>query len=581
MSLVEVRISNLAVFDEAVVTLGEGFTALTGETGSGKSVWVTAVRLALGERAEGDPVRAGAAAARVTAVFDEAPAALLQRLAEVGLPDDELVTLSREVSRSGRGSCRVNGGLVSLAVLREVGEALAEVTLQGASHRLLQRGRQRDLLDLAAGAAELRDEVRVAVAAWRSAEGSLDELRRRQAAGVVELEAARGVVADLRSLDLRPGEDDQLAGERLLLRNAHTLAAAATTLRAATGGDDDSPGAADVLAGALEPLAGVEGVDPALDTLAAETTDLVDRLRDLGAAARRHAESIVVDEVRLAQVEERLDLLARVRRRHGSVEQALETLATAEDLLAAGTEGGPRLAAAEAAVTASRDHAGELAARLSERRHQAGRRLQEAVEAALHRLELPHARLLVAFERRADPGGVEVDGATVRCGPTGIDEVELRLATNRGAPPAPLDAGPSGGELSRLVLALSACIAETGSPLLLLDEVDTGIGGETAARVGDLLAATGRRRQVVAVTHRAEIASRADRQLVVRKSETARGTVAAVAEADGEDRLEEIARLMSGRVTGAALRRAVELRGEAVQSAGRPGGQRRPRVARR
>jgi len=191
LSLVEVRIRDLAVFDEALVPFDGGFTALTGETGAGKSVCITALRLALGGRVDGDPVRAGADVARVSAVFDELPAALRLRLTALGVPADELVTLSREISRAGRGSCRVNGALVSQAVLREVGEGLAEVTLQGASQRLLQRGRQRDLLDVAAAAAVLRDDVRQAVAGWRAAQGALDEARRRQAAGASEVEAAR------------------------------------------------------------------------------------------------------------------------------------------------------------------------------------------------------------------------------------------------------------------------------------------------------------------------------------------------------------------------------------------------------
>jgi DNA repair protein RecN (Recombination protein N) len=207
-----------------------------------------------------------------------------------------------------------------------------------------------------------------------------------------------------------------------------------------------------------------------------------------------------------------------------------------------------------------------VAAELSERRRLAAKRLEREVESALHLLELPHARFRVTIERRADPAGVEIGGALLHCGPAGIDDVQFRLATNRGSSPAPLDEGPSGGELSRLVLALAACITETGSPLLVLDEVDAGIGGETAARVGDLLAAAGRQRQVVAVTHRAEIASRADGHLVVRKEDMPRGSVAHVEAVDGEHRLEEIARLMSGRVTDAALARAVELRGEAVET---------------
>jgi DNA repair protein RecN (Recombination protein N) len=579
LSLVEVRIRDLAVFDEAFVPFDGGFTALTGETGAGKSVCITALRLALGGRVDGDPVRAGADVARVSAVFDELPAALRLRLTGLGVPADELVTLSREISRAGRGSCRVNGALVSQAVLREVGEGLAEVTLQGASQRLLQRARQRDLLDVAAAAVVLRDDVRQAVAAWRASQLALDEARRRQAAGASEVEAARRLSSDLGVLNLVAGEDDHLAAERLRLRNAAALMSAASALRRAVAGDDETPAAADLLAAALETATPLAGVDPGLDAIAKEAAELLERLRELGASARAHADAVGLDEGRLAEVEERLDVLARVRRRHGSIEQALEALEAASDLLATGHDGGARLAAADAATEVARQRAGELAVRLSERRRAAARRLEGEVGQALHLLELPHARFRVAIERRADPTGVDAGGALVHCGPAGIDDVQFRLATNRGTSLAPLDEGPSGGELSRLVLALSACVTETGSPLLVLDEVDSGIGGETAARVGDLLAATGRLRQVLAVTHRAEIASRAAGHLVVRKRDTPAGIVARIEPAHGERRLEEIARLMSGRVTQAAVARAVELRGEAVKTSA-PRAPRRPRTPR-
>ncbi|MDQ6846243.1 MAG: hypothetical protein M3019_01460 [Candidatus Dormibacteraeota bacterium] len=583
MSLVEVRIHGLAVFDEALVPVGPGFTALTGETGSGKSVCITALRLALGDRVDGDSIRLDRDTARVSVVFDDIPAALRHRLGELGISADELTTLSREVSRAGRGSCRVNGALVSQAVLRELGEMLAEVTLQGASHRLLQRSRQRDLLDLAAGAGALRDELRHAVGEWRAAEATLAEVRRRQASGAAEVDTARHLVEELGSLEMIPGEDEHLAAERLRLRNASALTAAATALRRGASGDDEAPGAADLLAAAVDEATALSGVDPALDGLAGDAIELLDGLRELGSAARAHADAIGLDEGRLLEVEERLDVLARVRRRHGTVEAALEAIAAARELLAGGVDSGSRLAAAESLVSTTRARAGEMAVRLSERRRQAARRLEREVDAALHLLELPHARLWVVLEQRADPNGVEVGGAFVHCGPAGIDEVELRLATNRGATPAPLDQGPSGGELSRLVLALSACVTETGSPLLVLDEVDTGIGGETAARVGDLLAATGAHRQVIAVTHRAEIASRASWHLVVRKRDGDTGVVATVAPTDSEDRVAEIARLMSGRVTDAALARAVELRGEAVETIASRRGSRlgRARTARR
>ncbi|MHB8718113.1 MAG: DNA repair protein RecN [Candidatus Dormibacteria bacterium] len=583
MSLVELRIRNVAVFRDATVPVGGGFVALTGETGSGKSVCLGALRLALGGRVEGDPLSPGADTATVTAVFDEVPAEVASRLAGLGVPADaELLSLTRELSRGGRGSSRINGALVSASVLREVGEALAEITVQGASQRLLQHARQRDILDVAAGAGPQREAVRAAVTRWREAAAALEEGRRLRAAGASELEAARQTVADLEPLRLVSGEDDDLAAERLRLRHAAALVAAATALHDAAVGGEHAEGAADLLAAAAAATAAVVGVDPGLDALAADAARLAEEVRDLGASARRAAGAVSLDEGRLAEVEERLDCLARVRRRHGSIEAALAALHGAKAVLDAQAGGADGLEAVAAALTQARRDATAAALALSAQRRDGARRLEAEVVAALAQLDLPHARFSIALERRADPDGVEVEGATVACGPAGLDEVVFRLSTNRDAAPAPLDEGPSGGELSRLVLALAACVSETGSPLLVLDVVDTGVGGETAARVGDLLAQTGRRRQVLAVTHRAEIASRASTHLLVSKRDAAAGTTATVGVVEDDARLEEIARLMSGRVTGAALARAGELRGEAAASAARPrrpaaGTARRPR----
>ena len=185
----------------------------------------------------------------------------------------------------------------------------------------------------------------------------------------------------------------------------------------------------------------LSGVDPTLDSLAGEAADLLDRLRELGASARSHADAIGLDEGRLLEVEERLDVLARVRRRHGSIEEALEAIEAARGLLSAGEDGGSRLAAAEGEVSVARARAGELAVQLSQRRHQAARRLERDVDAALHLLELPHARLRVVLEQRADPTGVEAGGALVHCGPAGIDEVEMRPCDQPGRGPGAARSG--------------------------------------------------------------------------------------------------------------------------------------------
>ena len=288
------------------------------------------------------------------------------------------------------------------------------------------------------------------------------------------------------------------------------------------------------------------------------------RLRELALDARRHADTVNLDANRLATVEERLDAIGRVERRFGSLESALSALERAVQVVAAADDGGHELARCGEQVAASRTQLAATAAELTRCRRAAARRVEREVTAELRRLEMPATRFRVVLTRVTDPEGIDLgDGVAMRCTAQGTDVVELRLSAARDTLPMPLDQGPSGGELSRLALALAAVVAERGAPALVLDEIDSGIGGETAARVGDVLATIGRCRQVLAVTHRAEIAARARGHLVVARSAASGPTSSTVTVAEGAERIAEIARLLSGRRTRAALARATELIAEA------------------
>jgi DNA repair protein RecN (Recombination protein N) len=560
VALRELRISNLAVIEDARLSFDDGFAVLTGETGSGKSMCVNALRAAVGGRLEPESVRAGTSGARVAAVFDNPGPRVRARRAELGIPDDDLVTLSREVPATGRATCRVDGALVSQAVLREIGDLCVEVTAQGTSHRMLRRTWQRDVLDAFSGAesSDARAGVGTAVHAWRAAETAVVAAERAANTGAMELQRARDLVEDLAPLGIRSGEDAELQAERLRLRHASRIAESALSIAEASGGDDQS--AADRLAAVIGSGADLAAVDSELGSLLEEADELVDRLRELALDARRHAAEITVDDARLTAVEERLDVLTRVVRRHGSLEAALAELDRASALVASIDGEVGAIVSLEVAAAARRLDAGVAAAALSAVRSAAARRLERAITTELRSLELPHARFRVVLSRSLDVQGVDTgDGTPVRCGPAGVDEIDFRLAPNRDSVPMPLDEGPSGGELGRLALALSAVVSEVDAPALVLDEVDTGIGGETAARVGDVLARIGRTRQVIAITHRPEIAARAASHLTITKHDRPGGPEATAAIVAGSERVREIARLMSGRTTEAALARAAEL----------------------
>jgi DNA repair protein RecN (Recombination protein N) len=571
MALVELRVRDLAVLATVQVVPGARLTVLTGETGAGKSLCITALRLALGAR---DDQSAGERGASVAAVFDEVPDAVHALLEAHGIADDELLTLSRDLPAAGRGACRVNGALVSLSTLRAIGEELVEVTAQGESHRLLRPARQRALVDAFGGREllEARTQVASAVLGWRRAETALRDALAGAEAGTAALEQARELAAELEPLRLRAGEDAELAVECRRLRHAAALSAAVSALRLASGGGDDATGAADALAAAVVAARGVAGVDAEVDALLAAGEEEAERLRDLAARARDLLEALDVDEGRLAEVEERLDVLDRVRRRQGgSIETALERLDAARSLLDAAECASDLPERCRAALAHARGDAAGAAARLSRLRAAAAARLERAVTARLRDLRLRHARFRVVLARVVDPSGLELDGEWVACGAEGIDGIEFRLATSADGVPIPLSDGVSGGELSRVALAVRSVVAaEDDCPTLVLDEVDTGLGGETAARVGEVLASVAEHRQLLVVTHRPEIAARADDHLLVSRRDAAGPSDASVAPVAGEERALEIARLMSGRTTAAAIARAVELLAEGARPARRP-----------
>ncbi|HYA01154.1 MAG TPA: hypothetical protein VEK76_12530 [Candidatus Binatia bacterium] len=551
--LLELRVRDFGLLRDARLECYAGFGALSGETGAGKSLCVAALRWALGGRVEGSAAGEGTAA---SAVFEPDPESV-RLLADLGIRADELITLSREAGASGRSSCRVNGSLVSQASLRDLGEQLADVTTQGASQRMLRRSWQRRALDAAGGeaAALARAEVAAAHHRWRATEAALVEARAASHRSAAQLAEAEALIAELEPLNLREDEEEQLAAERSRLRNAAGIARAATRLADAASADEE--GAAELLGRALVEVEALSAADRDLAELALQAASLVGTMRDLATASRRLADQVEVDPSRLDQVEERLDTIARVRRRHGSISNAIGALQGALRARDA-AQGRLDVGALESEARAARIAAATAARALSAIRREAARRLERAVEQRLGLLELPLARFRVTLGVAADADGLDLGAGSVRCDTEGVDQVEFRLATTRGGVPLPLDEGPSGGELSRLALALAASAGEA-EPLLVLDEVDTGVGGETAARVGDLLAEIGASRQVLALTHRPEIAARASWHLVVVRQEETAGPVGRVGRVQGQARVAEIARMMSGRHTAAALARAAEL----------------------
>lgn len=550
--LTSLAIRDVVLIERLDLGFGPGLTVLTGETGAGKSILLDSLGLALGARAESGLVRSGQAQASVAAAFlpsDGHPARGL--LVEQGIEAEDEVVLRRVVTADGRSRAFVNDQPVSLALLRRLGALLVEVQGQHDQVGLADPASHAALLD-AAGAL---DRARLAVGeqhrAWREAERSLATAREEIAAAQRDEDFLRHAVAELEALAPVEGEEDALAAERQRLQQGERRnEAIAEALAALTPRDRRSahPGAALRHASrALERLPAPNGeAEPALDALGRA----LDALAEAETALERLAHEGGPDPRRLEHVEERLFALRAAARKHlVPVVELPALLAALKARLAALDAGTGAVTAAERRAAETRTAYLAIAGRLTEQRRAAAEKLEKAVGRELPPLKLDRARLVVEVAARPESGW----------GPDGVDRVTFLVSTNPGQTPGALDKIASGGELSRLMLALKVVLAR-GSPVptLVFDEVDSGIGGATAAAVGERLARVAERLQVLVVTHSPQVAARGARHLSVSKQVRAGRAETRVTPLDAPARREELARMLAGEQVTDAARAAAD-----------------------
>ncbi|MEV0113783.1 DNA repair protein RecN [Streptomyces sp. NPDC050844] len=552
------RIRSLGVIDDAVVELSPGFTAVTGETGAGKTMVVTSLGLLLGGRADPALVRIGAKAAvvegRIT-VPDGASAAV--RAEEAGAELDEgALLISRTVSAEGRSRAHLGGRSVPVGLLSELADDLVAVHGQTDQQGLLKPARQRGALDRYAG-----DAVTVPLAKYtaayrrlRAVTTEVDEITTRARERAQEADLLRFGLDEVAGVEPRAGEDVELAAEAERLGHAEALASAATAAHAALAGNPEDPEGVDattLVAGAHRALEAVRSHDAALAALAERIGEIGILLGDVAGELAGYADDLDADPLRLAAVEERRAALTQLTRKYGADIDAV--LAWAEEGAARLTElegDDDRLEELTAERDALRGELAGLAQALTDARQEAASRFAAAVTEELASLAMPHARVTIditATEVPEGADGVPVDGRLVAYGPTGVDEVELLLAPHPGAPPRPIAKGASGGELSRVMLAVEVVFAGTDPvPTYLFDEVDAGVGGKAAVEIGRRLARLAKSAQVVVVTHLPQVAAFADRQLLVEKTNDGSVTRSGVLVLEGEDRVRELSRMLAG-----------------------------------
>jgi len=552
----EMRLRDLGVIAEATLPIGPGFTAITGETGAGKTMVVAGLGLLLGQRADSGAVRAGAAQAVVDGVWvvpEEGPVA--ERVAEAGGALEPIgggraeLLLGRTLTAEGRSRASVGGRTAPAGVLADLADHLVVVHGQADQLRLRSAAAQRDALDRFGG-----EPVATAAAAYRDAydraraiAAELAELTRTRDERAREAEDLRAALELIEAVDPQPGEDDELAARAERLANVEELRAGAALAHAALSSEDDAPDVVTLLGEARRALERL--TDPALAELSDQVAELGYRAADLATALAGYLADL--DEAgphELAVVQERQAALGQLIRTHGGIDAALALARDGALRLAELEDDGSRVERLEADLAEAQARLDDAAAVLTAARTEAAARLGAAVTEELHALALPDARVEVSVTPAAESA-------------SGRDDVAILLAPHPGAEPRPVAKTASGGELSRVMLAIEVVIAGTDPvPTFVFDEVDAGIGGKAAIEVGRRLAMLARSAQVIAVTHLAQVAAFADNHLTVLKQSDGSVTASSVRALSGAEREAEMARLLSGLPdSDAALEHAREL----------------------
>lgn len=592
--LLELTISDFAIIDTLHLRFGPHLNVFTGETGAGKSIIVDAISALVGERMGSDVVRTGSERAIVEGVFDishllaqektngatQAAAkdkedgevvesqTLAETLAELGIDaEDGTLILSREIARAGRGIQRINGRATPISTLQRIAAFLIDIHGQSAHLTILRPEQHVYYLDRYATTDDLRRQVSGLVADWRAIRRELERLQRDERELERQRELLQFQVDEIAAAKLRPGELEELERERKMLVNAEKLGELCAAAHSALAGDEtgEASGALDLLASAQRTLADLLRLDDSLREQLSELEQALYLAEDVATSVRAYQEEVAADPRRQAEVEERLDALSKLRRKYG---------ATIEEILAFGEEASrsldklshreERIAELQQQEQSIRQRIGTQAGDLSQRRQSAGRNLGAAMERELDDLNMQRARFQTEIVQRADEQGaiVTLDGQS---GPwaftaTGIDSVEFLLSPNPGEPLKPLARIASGGETSRIMLALKTILSRADAvPILIFDEIDSGISGRSGQVVGEKLWALGQNHQVLCVTHLPQIAVLADTHFRVSKALAADRTTTQVEQLKPAERTQEVAQMLGGARTSASQANATDL----------------------
>ncbi len=549
--LSQLYIENIAVIEKASIDFQKGFNILTGETGAGKSIIIDSINAVLGGRVSREIVRNGAKLARVSALFTGIGAETTQKLEELGLSpeEEENLLLQREIRAEGKTVCRINGRPATVAMLREVGVTLLSILGQHESYELLSPEQHVEYIDSFGGLNELRDRYLSSYRRLRSVKKEWDSLLMDEEQKARRMDLLRYQIEELEAGEIRLGEQEELTQQRSMFRNSEKIAESIALAKNALDGDEESAGAVSAVGTAADSLEDAAQFLSSLASTAQKLRDLEYNLQDCLAEVREAGEALEYDPARLEQVEERLDLLYRLSLKYGSTEkEMLSFLEHSREELRTIELSDERAQELSQEYEACKAEAIRLAKELSSSRRKAASELVSRVREELTFLDMP---------------GVEFQVEQLRCplNQWGCDKIQFLLSTNPGEPPRPMAKIASGGELSRIMLAIKTVLSGTDRiPTLIFDEIDTGISGSAARKVGLKLQQVSQNRQVLCVTHLAQIAALADAHFLISKQIREQKTFTQVFPLDFEGRKREIARIMGGtEITPLLLQNAEEM----------------------
>ena len=541
------RIENIAVIEQADITFDRGFNVLTGETGAGKSIVIDAISAILGERAYRDMIRTGTSRASVRAVFTEVPELPWFRENEVSWEDEVLI--QREIYQDGKNVCRVNGSPVSVSLLRKLGLQLINIHGQRDSQQLFDEDYHLRYLDAFAGDGELLETYGQAFETVSSIRKDIQRLTMDEGEKLRRMESLKFQIDEISRANLKPGEDEALESRRKLLQNAEKLSGGLDAAVAALYGDEDSDGAAALLAEAERALGKLGRFDPSLETLHTRVSDLMYQVQDVAEELRDKRADFDYSGEELESIESRLDVIRRLRRKYGvTCQDILDYLAKAQKELDEIAFADDELLRLKDKLKKAEAEAWAAAKELRQARQDSARQLSERILEELRQLDMPRVQFQCAFTE-------------TELTPSGADAVAFYMSANVGEALKPMNKVASGGELARIMLALKNVLAQQDQvPTLIFDEVDTGVSGRAAQKVAEKLRSVAKNKQVLCVTHLPQIAALADTHMLIAKGERDGRTYTTVTPLDREGRKLELARIIGGStITETTLKSAEEM----------------------